>query len=339
MPWGGGVHGSGLYNRIISVENLHVAWREFRRGKRKSLEVQQFEFTLEERLFQLHELLESRAYVIDPYVDFYVRDPKLRHIHKASVRDRVLFQAVFRVLYPIFDRSFFFDSYASRTEKGIYAALDRLDVFTRKASENYQRPVWGLKCDIRKFFDSVDHEILICLIIRKVKDADCLRLIAKIIGSFEKTPGKGLPLGNVTSQLFANIYLHELDFYIKERLRVKYYLRYCDDFLIIDRSPKDFADILRDIQSFLASALKLELHPRKVSTRRAVQGIDFLGWVHFPYHRLLRTATKRRVMCSISISPDFPALQSYMGLLSHGNTRDLRWEVLKRFISLHNGLQ
>ncbi|MEK7565314.1 MAG: reverse transcriptase domain-containing protein, partial [Patescibacteria group bacterium] len=193
---------------------MFLAWREFKKGKRKRLDVQEFEFNLEDNLFQLHSELKNKKYKHGQYIPFYVTDPKLRHIHKAMVRDRVLHQAVFRVLYPIFDRNFIFYSYSCRINKGTHKAVTRLETFCRKLSQNNTRNIFALKCDIKKFFDSIDQAILINLIQVKVKDNNAMWLIDEIIKSFPQ----GLPLGNVTSQIFANIYLNELDQFVKHSL-------------------------------------------------------------------------------------------------------------------------
>lgn len=209
-----------------------MAWKEFKTGKNSKNDIQEFEFNLEDNIFQLHEDLKNKTYRHSPYASFYVTDPKLRHIHKACVRDRVLHHAVFRVLYPIFDRNFIYDSYSCRLGKGTHRAVNRLEDFARKSSRNNHRTIYTLKCDIRKFFDSIDKTILTRFIADEIKNDDFLWLISKVLDSFSKTLGKGLPLGNVTSQIFANIYLNKLDQYVKHCLKVKYYLRYCDDFVI-----------------------------------------------------------------------------------------------------------
>ncbi len=223
------------------MENLFLAWKEFKKGKTSSQDVQEFGLYLEDNIFQLHEELKSHRYTHGTYTPFFVTDPKLRHIHKASIRDRLLHHAVFRILYPIFDRNFIYDSYSCRVGKGTHRAVNRLERFIAKLSHNNNRLVYALKCDIRKFFDSINQDILTKLIDKKIEDKDTRWLIGQILGSFSKTPGRGLPLGNVTSQLFANIYLNELDQFVKHNLKVKYYLRYCDDFIILqDDKKKDY---------------------------------------------------------------------------------------------------
>lgn len=291
--------------------------------------MQNFEFNLEDNLFQLHKDLVDRKYVHGAYHSFYVTDPKLRHIHKASVRDRVLHHAIFRVLYPVFDRTFVYDSYACRLGKGTHRAVDRLETFVPKISHNNHHNFWVLKCDIRKFFDSIDQPILRSLIIKRADDPNLHWLIDGILNSFSKSPGKGLPLGNVTSQLFANIYLSELDQFVKRELKVKFYLRYCDDFLLLHRDRERLVVWLDVIRRFLKEKLKLELHPNKITIRKYNQGIDFLGYVVLPHHRVLRTRTKRRILRKLArhaVSPE--TLQSYLGILNHCDGFELRKQVL-----------
>jgi len=308
---------------------LFEAWREFRKGKKGKFDVQQFELNLEDNLFKLHFDLAGDVWQHSHYTAFNVCDPKLRRIHKACVRDRVLHHAVFRVLYPIFDKSFIFDSYSCRTEKGTHRAVNRLEKFCRQLSQNNTRSIFALKCDVRKFFDSVDHGTLLGLIRKKITDEKVLRLISDIIGSFEKDKSRGLPLGNVTSQLFANIYLNELDQFVKHNLRIKHYLRYCDDFIILSEDREYLERLVGPVNIFLSANLKLLLHPDKITIRKYRQGIDWLGYIIFPYHRILRTKTKRRILRKIAnkykdlrsnlVSPKSlnQSLQSYFGVLKH----------------------
>jgi retron-type reverse transcriptase len=316
---GGLVH--GIYDEVISIENLFAAWKEFRRGKRKKPDVARFEFNLEDNLFKLHGELATGCYRPEPYEAFFVKDPKLRHIHKASAQDRLLHQALFRVLYPIFDRHFIFDSYSSRNAKGTHAGAERIESFVRKATGNWTRQAWALKCDVRKFFDSIDHAILLSLVRKKADDSSVIKLIETIVFGFEKSPGKGLPLGNVTSQLFANVYMNEFDQFAKHVLKARYYARYCDDFVIVDESREMLLSYIPRISRFLSESLKLELHPKKAEIRKARQGIDFLGQVILPHRNILRTRTKRRILRKISeLRPNArsPIVASYKGLLRHG---------------------
>jgi retron-type reverse transcriptase len=307
----------------------------------KKDDVLEFKFKLEDNLFQLHRELSTKTYRHSHYTAFNIQDPKLRRIHKSCVKDRVLHHAIFRILYPIFDKSFIFDSYSCRKEKGTHKAVNRLEVFFRKLSKNNTKNIFALKCDIEKYFDSIDQRTLLNLVKKKINDENTIWLIETIIKSFEKTEGKGLPLGNVTSQLFANIYLNELDQFIKHKLKAKYYLRYCDDFIILGESEKELKELISPINNFLNQNLKLKLHPNKVIIRKHHQGIDFLGYVALPYYRVLRTKTKRRMTRKIrqkhkemkagNISKEHfqASLQSYFGVLGHCKGRKVRREMVK----------
>lgn len=302
------------------------AWQEFKRGKATRHDIQQFAFNLEENIFCLHEELKNKTYSHSPYQSFYIQDPKLRHIHKACVKDRVVHQALFRVLYHYFDKKFIFDSYSCRLNKGNHKAVYRLDKLIRKASLDYQKPVFALKCDIRKFFANIDQEILLSLLQKTIKDQDAIWLIKKIIDSFSSSPGNGLPLGNVTSQLFSNIYLNELDYFVKHSLKQKLYIRYCDDFIILHEDKKYLENLVLQIVNFLQDRLKLSLHPNKITIRKANQGVDFLGYVALPRYRVLRTKTKKRILRLANGKN----IQSYLGVLKHANTRKLQKVLLDK---------
>jgi RNA-directed DNA polymerase len=315
LRWGGLVH--SYFEYIISLHNLLGAWREFKKGKNKKQDIQTFDFNLEKNIFSLNKDLRGKTYVNEPYVPFYVYDPKRRHIHKACVRDRVVHQSVYRVLYPFYNKHFIYDSYSCINNKGTHKAVERLVEFNRKESKNYTRNIWVLKCDISKFFDSIDHNILENILVRKNLDENTKWLIKNIISSFEKSPGKGLPLGNVTSQLFSNVYLNELDQYAKHILKAKYYIRYCDDFVIVSKNREYLQSLIPKISEFLETKLKLSLHPRKVEIKKVSQGIDFLGYVVFPYYKVLRTSTKKRILKKIKSNLTNETRQSYLGILSH----------------------
>jgi retron-type reverse transcriptase len=352
-----------MFDQVISLENLFVAWREFRRGKRARSDVQVFERHLEDNVFLLHNDLVSGTYCHGPYHRFHIFDPKHRVIHKAAVRDRLVHYAVYRVLYPVFDPSFIFDSYSCRIAKGTHAAVDRLEQFTRQAGRNYTDSCWALKFDIKKFFDSVDHGILMNELGRKLGTATSSsyslrepvfdsevaqilgegsseprtalesgrveQLVSEIVGSystsnfvggggsFQRTAG--LPIGNLTSQLFANVYLDAFDHFIKDELQVKHYIRYTDDAVILSNDSAELRWILPFIEQWLWCERRLLLHPHKVKIRKLSQGIDFLGYITLPHHRILRTKSKRRMFKRVN-SQNMP---SYVGLLEHCNGREL----------------
>jgi retron-type reverse transcriptase len=320
-----GGHHSCNFSDVISIDNLLLAWRGFRKGKRSKPAVINFELKLEENILSLYQDLICGLWEPKPYKVFYTRDPKLRQIHEADIRDMVLYQAVYQKLYQVFDATFIFDSYSSRKTKGTHAGVKRFEGFANKVTQNYTRAAYALKCDLRKFFDSIDHEILLELIARKIDDYKLFNLIKTIILSFEKSAGKGLPLGNVTSQLFANIYLNELDQFIKHNLKAKYYIRYCDDFVVLSDSTEYLNHCLNKIEYFCAKSLSVNLHPGKIEIRKLKNGVDFLGYVSLPRYRVLRTKTKRRMLKRISAKN----AASYLGMLTHCKGKEIKIEVNK----------
>jgi RNA-directed DNA polymerase len=209
------------YDTLISTENLLQAWREFTLGKSSKKDVQDFALHFADHIVQLHTELASFRYRHGLYQAFTISDPKPRHIHKARVRDRVLHHAVYRILYPFFDRTFINDSYSCRLGKGMHKAQEYFRRYAGIVSSNYTRTCWVLKCDIRKFFASIDHDILVTLLTQHIPDLGILLLLEEIIDSFKTSPGKGLPLGNLTSQLFCNVYMNKFDQYIKHELKAR----------------------------------------------------------------------------------------------------------------------
>lgn len=279
-------------------------------------------------MLSLHERLADGTYRHSGYEAFAVSDPKPRSIHKAAVSDRVLHRAVYRKLCPSFDRTFIADSFSCRVGKGTHKALDRFRSLAWKVSRNHARTCWVLKCDIRKFFASIDHSTLFSLLARRVVDRKLLALLAEIIRSFSAgKPRVGLPLGNLTSQLFANVYMDEIDQFVKRGLKVKCYIRYADDFVVLHHDRSHLERLLPAISAFLEKRLLLQLHPDKVFIKTLASGVDFLGWVHFPDYRVLRTATKRRMLGRMVERPRAETVQSYLGLIRHGNARRIEDEI------------
>ncbi len=321
-----------IYDNIISVENVLEAWREFQRDKKKRNDVERFSVHLTDNIFTLHRELVDKTYRHGPYKAFKVNDPKPRDIHKATVRDRLLHHAIYRILYPYFDPKFIFDSFSCRRSKGTHRAINRFRDYARKVSQNHTRTVWVLKCDIRKFFANIDHAILIDILRRRIGNEDVVKLLHAVISSFhtKDKPSVGLPLGNLTSQLLVNIYMNEFDHFLKRKLKTSYCVRYADDFVILNENKKYLENILPRISEFLEGRLKLSLHPDKVFIRTIASGVDFLGWVHFPHHRVPRTSTRRRMFKNLANNPKAGSLASYQGLLSHGNTHKLQKEIIDR---------
>ena len=318
------------YKDIIEIENLLEAWKEFVVGKKFRKDVEEFQRHLMSNIISLHKELETKTYKHSDYEAFNISDPKPRNIHKAKVRDRLLHHALYRKLYPFFDKTFIADSYSCRINKGTHKAIERFHYFANKVSKNNTKTVFVLKCDIKKFFASIDQVILLNILNSYIPDKDIIMLLSTIIESFYSTKkGKGLPLGNLTSQLLVNIYMNKFDQFVKHKLKAKYYIRYADDFIILSENKKQLEKSLLYIGVFLDEELKLQLHPNKVSIKTLVSGIDFLGWVHFPNHRVLRTTTKRKMFRNIKLKEGkIETVQSYLGMLKHGNAKKLREKVI-----------
>jgi retron-type reverse transcriptase len=322
---------------------LLLAWQEFIRGKRNKPDVQKFLLNLIDNILQLHEDLSNKSYKHGEYYQFNISDPKPRNISKASVRDRLLHHAVYRILYPFFDQTFIYDSYSCRINKGTHKAIRRFHSMFLEVSNYNRKTCWVLKLDIKKFFASINHEILKNILARYIPDQDILWLLGEIILSFQtphpasghllpKGEGNcGLPLGNLTSQLFVNIYMNEFDQFVKHELKVKYYIRYADDFMILHPHREVLTALLYRIVVFLKQELRLTLHPNKIFLKTMTSGVDFLGWINFPNYRVLRTTTKRRMFRRLKEHATSETLQSYLGLLKHGQTCKIQKQVLNDY--------
>ncbi len=308
---------------FASMENLCEAWQEFIRGKRKKKDVQAFMLRLGDEISDLHADLMSGQYVHGEYMYFRINDSKPRDIHKATVRDRLVHHAIHRKLYPFFAPTFIADSFSCQKGKGLHRALERFCKQSRKVSRNGTRTCWVLKCDIRKFFASVDHAILLDILRGRIADRRLMGLLENVVRSFEASPGKGIPLGNLTSQLFSNICMNEFDYFVKRDMRMKYYVRYADDFVFMSHDRSELFYSLPKVAAFLSGLLALSLHPDKVFIKTLASGVDFLGWIHFPHHRIPRTKTRTRMNKSLHHDVHRQSIQSYLGLLSHGNAYGL----------------
>ena len=300
---------------IVSIKALTAAWRKFSRGKKSRKDVALYQKYLQKNLADLHTPLASGLYKHKSYQRFTIHDPKQHQIHKATLEDRIVHQAVVTAIEPLFERRFIYDSYSCRVNKGAHAGVRRLKTFLTSTSNNDTKAVYALKCDIRKYFASIDHEILLNLIARHVHDDATLELIRTIILSHGAETGKGIPLGNISSQLFANIYLHELDWFMKQTLGVKQYIRYCDDFVIISSDRAYLESLITPIRNFLKTELQLDLHPSKVTIRSWRQGVDFLGYVLLPHATVVRTKTQKRIHSKVNVNN----YSSYLGVCSHAN--------------------
>ncbi len=276
---------SNLYQVITSEENVRESWLEARRGKSSKSAVRRFERDLDRNLQQIRELLINKTYKPSPYTTKMIHEPKTRLIYILPFApDRVIHHVLMRVIEPIWEGLFISDSYACIKGKGLHGG-------SRRTMEFVRRNRYCLKMDISKFYPSVDHDILYDIIQRKIKCVDTLWLFRKIIYSIPD--GKNVPIGNYTSQWMGNLYLNELDYFVKHSLRVKDYVRYCDDFCLFHNDKKHLARLASEIETFLADTLALKLS--KNSVFPVTQGVDFLGYRHFPTHILLRKSTTTRI--------------------------------------------
>jgi len=280
-------------------------------------------------MISLHQDLVNQTYTHEGYKAFKICDPKPRDIHKACVRDRLVHHAIYRILYPYFDNIFIFDSYSCRLMKGTHRAINRFRDYGLKVSHNNTKTVWILKCDIRKFFANIDHTILIGILKQNIQDKNIIQLLKEVIGSFQTIgrPKVGLPLGNLTSQLLVNIYMNEFDQFMKRKVKTKYYIRYADDFVIFHGDRSYLLALIPQIEKFLEIKLSLSLNMKKLSLKTLASGVDFLGWVHFPHNRQIRTTTKRKIVKNTKWHPTPATINSYRGLLSHGDTYELQKKI------------
>lgn len=287
---------SNLYGKICSYENLILAARKAQKGKRFQENVGRFNANLEHELVNLRRELLEKSYQPGSYREFLIYEPKLRMISAAPYRDRVIHHALCNVIASLFEKTFIFDSYANRVGKGTHAAILRYQEFCRKNT-------FALKCDFRKYFSAIDHEILKTEVRRTIACPDTLWLIDRIIdGSNAQEPvheyfagddlfapferRKGLPIGNLTSQFLANVYLNRFDHFVKETLRCKFYLRYVDDSVVLENNKKLLWEIKTEIEDY-AEKFRLRLHEHKCQIRRTEHGVTFLGFRVFPEFQLL----------------------------------------------------
>lgn len=329
-----------LYSNIASIESLLYAWERFKVGKRKRKDVARFEWDLERNIFDLHSDLIGKAYQHGPYFSFVITDPKQRNIHKATVRDRVVHHAVFEALNSVFEPTFISTSFSCRMGKGTHKGVDAVARMARSVSKNYSGPCFALKCDVRKFFDSIDHGILLNMLSQRIADAETMQLLENIIESYISNQSnlferRGLPIGNLTSQLFANVYMNVFDQFMKHELGVKNYARYTDDFIVLSDDENYLQGLLPVIETVLKDRLSLTLHPGKIQLVSLLQGIDFLGYIIRPHHQVTRTRTRRRMIRKLhkkivkhengELSADAlkQTLASYLGVLSHASAHRL----------------
>lgn len=344
-----------LYPQVVTFPNLYSAYRAARKGKRDRYAVAAFEFDLETNLIVLADELQAQTYTPGVYTNFYVFEPKKRLISAAPFRDRVVHHALCQVIEPIWERRFIHTSYACRVGKGTHQALDQCQTWIRR----YRYAFHG---DIVKYFPSIDHQILRSLLDRRIADRQTLWLVDQILQSsvgvlaaetpqhlfpgddlLALTRPRGLPIGNLTSQFWANAYLHELDKFVKQELRCPAYLRYMDDFVLFADDKTTLHQWREAIKDFLATRLRLQLHPRKSVTFPTATGIDFCGFRIFPTHRRLRRSSIRRFVRrfrrqratyhkgDLPLEDVHRSVRSWIAHAAHGDTWRLRQRIFDTY--------
>ena len=340
-----------LYETIVDFENLYYAYRRARKGKRTKVSVAQFEQNQEAELITLQRELISFTYKPGNYHSFYIHDPKRRLISAAPFRDRVVHHALCNVIEPIWERKFIFDTYANRVGKGTHRALNRVNYFSKKYK-------YVLQCDIEQFFPSIDHIILKRKISKVVKDERTLWLINLLIDSGveifpkEKPPkyflndnlfsifrSRGLPIGNLTSQFWGNLYLNDFDHFVKRELKCKAYVRYVDDFLLFGDSKKELWIWKKAIINKLAEE-RLSLHINQAQVFPVTTGIPFLGFRIFPeyrrvkrrkvihFRRKYKNLLKEYSTGQLSFDRLDAVVQGWINHVRYGDTWKLRKDIL-----------
>jgi len=292
-----------LYEQIYTFDNLWRAARKARRCKRVKKAVLEFEYDLENKLLEIQQRLKDETYQFSPYTFFTIYEPQERHVAAAPYQDRVVHHAICNIIEPILDSAMIYDCYACRKGKGSHAAIERAQQFLRNHN-------WVFKLDIKKYFFTIDHNLLLIDLCRKISDERLLRLLDQLLATY-KSPSEyhffssnyhsndnryrpiGLPIGNLTSQLLANYYLTTLDRFIKEKLHIKHYLRYMDDAILFANSKPELISAKENIACFL-SRRRLKLHEHKCQLFPARHGVKFLGFHIYPYQKKILRANLQR---------------------------------------------
>lgn len=321
-------HGN-LFEKLVCIENIRSAYKAARKGKSWQDTIKIFDINLESNLLEIQKSLTGKTFTTSEYKLKTIHEPKERIIYRLPFNpDRIIQHALMNVLEPIWEKLFIHDSYACRKGKGIHKASQRMMQFIREVGEDG----YCLKMDISKFYPSMNHDILYRIIQRKIKCKDTLWLIKDII--YSMGGGKNVPIGNYTSQWFGNLYMNEIDQFLKHEYKINHYIRYCDDFLIIHEDRRYLGELVQVIQEYLL--LKLGLTFSKCKVFPITQGIDFVGYRHFPDHVLVRKSTAKRVKRRIKVLPELLAagkiselqyqssLASTMGWLKWANSHNLQ---------------
>lgn len=300
----------------LGLKNVYSSWLKYRKGKHASTDLDYFQYNLESELFRLCKELNGNTYQHGGYRKFMVCDNKKREISVASVRDRVVHRLIYDCLTDIYDKTFIYDAWSCRKNKGLLSAIERTQEFMKKYKEGF---IW--RADIKKFFDSVDRAALLKILKLKIRDEKTINLLWKIIKSFNTKEDKGMPIGNLTSQIFSNIYLNELDRYVKHSLKCKAYLRYGDDFVIFESDNEKLLSIKEKVTGFISNELKLTMHPKNNFIIKTKQGLKFLGVILYPHGRKLNKRNSGRIINKLKLKN----IASYSGILQkHSKSKAIK---------------
>ena len=338
-----------LYKDITSFENVLRASRMARLGKRYKTSTARFEFALEKNILKIIRELKEKTYTPGPYKDFIIYEPKMRQISAAPYYDRVIHHALMNIVEPLVRTSYIHDTYACIKGRGTHSAVDRYKQFQRKNT-------YVLKCDIKKYFQNIDHEILMEKLTGKIKCPDTLWLLETIIRSKAYDSGceyfdgdnlftpvqrpKGVPIGNLTSQFFANLYLNDFDHFMKQEIKNRYYIRYCDDFVIFSNDKETLKQVKQAVIDYL-DIIRLKVHPNKTRVFRVNDGVDFLGYRIWPgyskvrksrvksYRRRIRRMEDAYSRGELTLERVTASVRSWLGHVRHANAKGLQKEVLE----------
>ena len=311
---------NNLYEKIISIENLHLADSIARKGKSNQYGIIIHDRSREENILQLHEWLQTKTYKTSEYTTFKIYEPKEREIFRLPyLPDRIVHHAVMNILEPIFVNTFTSNTYSCIKKRGIHAAASAV----KSSLQDIPGTQFCLKLDIRKFYPNVDHDILKSLLRKKIKDKDLLWLLDEIIDS-----ASGIPIGNYLSQYFANFYLTYFDHWIKEVMQVKYYFRYADDLVILSDNKPYLHQLLSDIRNYLQVNLKLVVKDNYQIFPVEARGIDFVGYVFYHTHTRLRKTIKKNFARMIANNKNPQSIASYNGWAAHCNSKHLLKKLL-----------
>jgi len=356
------VPASGLQNEVFSYQNIYKCYFDCRKNKRNTYNALRFEINAEENIFKLERELKNRTYRPSRSILFAATKPKLREIFAADFRDRVVHHVLVNELEKIWEPIFIHDSYACRDNKGTHKAVLRMQGFLRKVSKNGHIRAYYLYLDVKDFFTSIDKAILFSLLQKRIQDPTVLWLAEKILfwdctmsyvrkgnillqsnipankSLFDKENKRGIPIGNLTSQFFANVYLNELDQFVKHHLKAKHYIRYVDDFVLLSHDRNELIRWKKEIENFLSDRLNLQLRPRHQKLQPISNGIDFLGYIIRHNYILVRRRvvnnlkTKLQIFKRTSVK-DFKKLHdsvaSYLGHFKWANSYRITQKIYK----------